>query len=69
VAETDLVNPGSVGMPLDGDTRAGWAIRRDGGQLELRRTEYEVGPAVQRVREYDWGERVAQRLLNGREVG
>jgi predicted phosphodiesterase len=68
-AETELVNPGSVGMPLDGDTRAAWAIRRDGGELELRRTGYDVGPAVQRVREYDWGERVAQRLLNARDAG
>jgi len=24
---TDLVNPGSVGMPLDGDVRAAWATR------------------------------------------
>jgi predicted phosphodiesterase len=67
-AGTGLVNPGSVGMPLDGDTRAAWAIRRAGGELELRRTEYDVGPSVQRIREYDWGERVAQRLLNARDA-
>ena len=24
---TELLNPGSVGMPLDGDTRAAWAVR------------------------------------------
>jgi predicted phosphodiesterase len=66
-AATDLVNPGSVGMPLDGDTRAAWAIRRDDAELELRRTEYDVAPAVERMREYDWGEVVAQRLLNGRD--
>ena len=65
--ETDLVNPGSVGMPLDGDTRAAWAIRLDDGQLEFRRTPYELAPAVERMREYDWGELVAQRLLNGRD--
>jgi predicted phosphodiesterase len=65
--ETDLVNPGSVGMPLDGDARAAWALRRENGELELRRTAYEVGRAVQKMREYDWGERVAQRLLNGRD--
>jgi predicted phosphodiesterase len=64
--ETDLVNPGSVGMPLDGDTRAGWACRR-AGELELRRTPYDVGSAVGKMREYDWGERVVQRLLNGRD--
>ena len=65
-AGTDLVNPGSVGMPLDGDTRAAWAIRR-GGEIELRRTAYDVTPAVEQMREFDWGERVAQRLLNGRD--
>jgi predicted phosphodiesterase len=66
---TELVNPGSVGMPLDGDTRAGWAIRRDDGELDLRRTGYDVAPAVEKMREYDWGERVAQRLLNARDPG
>jgi len=64
---TDLVNPGSVGMPLDGDTRAAWAIRRQNGELEFRRTGYDVGPAVAKMRGYDWGERVAQRLLEGRD--
>src|SRR5207253_8429316 len=64
---TDLVNPGSVGMPLDGDTRAAWAIRLDDGWLEFRRTPYDLAPAVERMREYDWGELVAQRLLNGRD--
>jgi predicted phosphodiesterase len=39
---TDLVNPGSVGMPLDADVRAAWALRPDGGDFELRRTEYDV---------------------------
>jgi predicted phosphodiesterase len=65
--DTDLVNPGSVGMPLDGDTRAAWAIRGSDGMLQLRRTAYDVTPTVEKIREYDWGERVAQRLLNGRD--
>jgi predicted phosphodiesterase len=43
---TDLLNPGSVGMPLDGDVRAAWAVRRDDGEFELRRTEYDVERAV-----------------------
>jgi diadenosine tetraphosphatase ApaH/serine/threonine PP2A family protein phosphatase len=66
-SDTDLVNPGSVGMPLDGDARAAWAIRRDDGELEFRRTSYDVEPAAAKMRGYDWGERVAQRLLNGRD--
>lgn len=65
--DTHLVNPGSVGMPLDGDTRAAWALRRENGKLEFHRTAYDVTPAVEKMREYDWGERVAQRLLNGRD--
>jgi diadenosine tetraphosphatase ApaH/serine/threonine PP2A family protein phosphatase len=65
--ETELVNPGSVGMPLDGDPRAAWAIRREDGMVEFRRTEYDNSAAVAKMREYDWGERVAERLLNGRD--
>jgi predicted phosphodiesterase len=30
---TELLNPGSVGMPLDGDTRAAWALRPDAGDF------------------------------------
>lgn len=66
--ETELVNPGSAGMPLDGDNRAAWAVRREPGALEFRRTAYDVERAVARMREYDWGERIAQRLLNGRDA-
>jgi putative phosphoesterase len=43
---TDLINPGSVGLPLDGDRRAAWAIRTDAGEFEFRRTEYDVERAV-----------------------
>jgi predicted phosphodiesterase len=36
-----LVNPGSVGMPFDGDRRAAYALWREGGEIELRRIEYD----------------------------
>src|SRR5207247_3125558 len=36
---TVLLNPGSVGMPLDGDTRAAWATHD--GEFTFRRTEYD----------------------------
>ena len=64
---TDLVNPGSVGMPLDGDPRAAWALRRDDDELDFRRTEYDVEPAVAKMAEYDWGDRVAKRIERGRD--
>jgi diadenosine tetraphosphatase ApaH/serine/threonine PP2A family protein phosphatase len=36
-----LVNPGSVGMPFDGDRRAAYALWRGGRDFELRRVEYD----------------------------
>jgi diadenosine tetraphosphatase ApaH/serine/threonine PP2A family protein phosphatase len=43
---TTLVNPGSVGMPLDGDVRAAYAIRHESGDFEFRRVEYDVERAA-----------------------
>ena len=43
---TMLVNPGSVGAPMDGDVRAAWAILHDDGQIEHRRVDYDVDAAV-----------------------
>jgi diadenosine tetraphosphatase ApaH/serine/threonine PP2A family protein phosphatase len=43
---TMLINPGSVGMPLDGDVRAAYAIRRDDGEFGFRRVEYDVERAA-----------------------
>jgi predicted phosphodiesterase len=39
---TDLLNPGSVGMPLDGDVRAAYALRREDGEFEFRRVEFDT---------------------------
>jgi diadenosine tetraphosphatase ApaH/serine/threonine PP2A family protein phosphatase len=63
---TELINPGSVGMPLDGDPRAAWAVRTSDGAFRFRRTEYDVERAVAKARELgpDWGERIAARLAN-----
>jgi predicted phosphodiesterase len=62
---TDLVNPGSVGMPLDGDVRAAWATWD--GDFEFRRTEYdnEHAAAAYRALGGDFGEFGAKRLLKG----
>jgi diadenosine tetraphosphatase ApaH/serine/threonine PP2A family protein phosphatase len=37
----ELVNPGSVGIPLDGDPRPGYALIDEDGGLELRRVAYD----------------------------
>jgi predicted phosphodiesterase len=39
---TTLMNPGSVGMPLDGDVRAAYALRHDDGEFEFRRVEFDT---------------------------
>jgi diadenosine tetraphosphatase ApaH/serine/threonine PP2A family protein phosphatase len=63
---TDLVNPGSAGMPLDGDPRAAWALVRD-GDFEFRRVEYDVERVAAAWRELggEFGEFAARRILRG----
>jgi predicted phosphodiesterase len=62
---TDLVNPGSVGMPLDGDVRAAWATWD--GDFEFRRTEYDVARAAAGYRSMggDFGEFASRRIERG----
>jgi len=63
--DTDLVNAGSVGMPLDGDVRAAWATWH--GDFDFRRTEYDVERAAAAYRSMagDFGEFAARRILRG----
>ena len=62
---TLLVNPGSVGAPLDGDSRAAWAIYEN-GEIGLRRTEYDVERAAAKMRSYgDWAEPIVYRIQHG----
>jgi diadenosine tetraphosphatase ApaH/serine/threonine PP2A family protein phosphatase len=62
---TELVNPGSVGMPLDGDVRAAWATWS--GDFAFRRTEYDVERAAEAYRSMggEFAEFAAQRILKG----
>jgi hypothetical protein len=43
------VNPGSVGMPYEGEPGAFWALL--GPAVDLRRTDYDLGLAIARYRE------------------
>jgi predicted phosphodiesterase len=62
----ELVGPGAVGMPLDGDHRAAWALMHDDGRIEHRRVAYDHASSAARVREVaagaPWGEVIAGRL-------
>jgi diadenosine tetraphosphatase ApaH/serine/threonine PP2A family protein phosphatase len=61
--ENDLVSPGSVGMPLDRDTRAAWATWD--GDFHFRRVEYDIERAVAAARGLgEWGRMMAQRYTH-----
>jgi predicted phosphodiesterase len=60
----ELVNPGSVGMPFDGDPRAAYAVIRSGGTVEQRRVEYDHQASADAIRERigEAGEQAARRV-------
>ncbi|MBI5863876.1 MAG: metallophosphoesterase family protein [Planctomycetes bacterium] len=43
-----IVNPGSVGQPLDGDTQASYALWQD-GEINLRRVAYDIDSAARAI--------------------
>ena len=45
-----ILNPGSVGQPRDGDPRAAYAIIEN-GHVELKRVDYDVEAAVRQLEE------------------
>jgi predicted phosphodiesterase len=63
---TTLINPGSAGMPLDGDVRAAYALRQDDGEFEFRRVEYDTERVARAWEQLPgWGQQVAQRIRKG----
>jgi putative phosphoesterase len=48
VGPRELVNPGSVGLPLDGDQRSAWAVIED-GRVSFRRTAYDVDSVIEEL--------------------
>lgn len=61
-----LVNPGSVGQPRDGDSRAAWGVldttRRS---FELRRVAYDIDKVAQEIRRAGLPIELAERLHAG----
>ena len=59
-----LVNPGSVGMPLDGDHRAAYAVVGDDGSVEHRRVAYDHQASADAIRDVigAGGEQAARRV-------
>jgi diadenosine tetraphosphatase ApaH/serine/threonine PP2A family protein phosphatase len=62
-----LVNPGSVGQPRDGDTRAAYAIWDDvENHILFRRVAYDIPRAMQRIHDAGLPPMLAERLGLGR---
>jgi predicted phosphodiesterase len=64
---TTLINPGSVGMPLDGDVRAAYALRHDDGEFEFRRVAFDIERVARAWEELGggFGKMAAERTRRG----
>ncbi|QEH32682.1 phosphodiesterase [Aquisphaera giovannonii] len=62
VGRAVVLNPGSVGLPRDGDPRAAYAIIDD-NRIELKRIEYPVEEAVARVEAMPWPRRARDMMI------
>jgi len=65
---TRLVNPGSVGLPWDGDARAAYALLSEEDGVTLRRVAYDVEAAATAVEAIGepWAAATAERLRTAR---
>jgi protein phosphatase len=61
IGPLNIVNPGSLGMPIDGDPRGCFAVYED-GKLEFKRVHYDVGHAVARLYSSGLPENVVTRM-------
>lgn len=63
-----MINPGSVGQPRDGDTRASFAVYDDDGDgsVEIFRVIYDIDLAAKKIIESGFPEMLAERLYEGR---
>jgi predicted phosphodiesterase len=70
IGGTELVNPGSVGMPFDGDQRAAYALVHPDRSVEHRRLPYDHAAAAAALRARwpgaAWAETVARRIEQAR---
>jgi predicted phosphodiesterase len=66
----ELVNPGSVGLPFDGDVRAAYALIHPDRRVEHRRLPYDHAASAARMRERwageEWADLAARRIEQAR---
>jgi predicted phosphodiesterase len=66
----ELINPGSAGMPLDGDTRAAYAVMQPDGRIAARRVPYDSSVTVEQLRKAfagrRWVDEIARRVAEAK---
>lgn len=63
VGRLTVVNPGSLGMPVDGDSRGCYAVWED-GEVSLKRVRYDVERAIRRLSESGLPKETAAKMAN-----
>jgi diadenosine tetraphosphatase ApaH/serine/threonine PP2A family protein phosphatase len=68
VGAFEVINPGSVGLPFDGDQRAAYSLLHADGSFEPRRVAYDVDAAVAAYGDHagDWVDIAKRRLREAR---
>ena len=57
--QKQVLNPGSVGQPRDGDPRASYAIIEN-GKIQLKRIEYDIGKTIEQMTKAGLSEQAVQ---------
>jgi putative phosphoesterase len=63
VDRTVVLNPGSVGLPRDGDPRAAYAVIED-NRIELKRVAYPVEETIRKIEAMNWPRRARDQLIH-----
>ena len=59
VGDVMVLNPGSVGLPRDGDPRAAFAMI-EGNKIEIKRVDYPIEETVARIEQMPWPRRAKE---------
>ena len=62
-----FINPGSLGQPRDGDTRAAYAVLED-GEITFHRMEYDMESVIDKMKEKNYPGRAIRILKEGKVV-
>lgn len=70
IGVVQVVNPGSAGLPFDGDPRAAYCLLHEDGSFEPRRVEYDVEAAIDAYGDNyaEWARTVRRRLRAARPI-